>query len=180
MEKIQRNAEISDLCTALGVGLGKKFELDDLRYERVIIMTDADVDGAHIAALLITFFYRYTPGLIDEGRLYMAMPPLYKITQGSKIAYAIDDQHKDELIANEFTGRGKIELGRFKGLGEMMAKQLKDTTMNPATRRLARITIDQDNLPSTEALVETLMGKRADLRYQFIQDHAQFVEDVDV
>ncbi len=180
MEKIQRNAEISDLCTALGVGLGKKFELDDLRYERVIIMTDADVDGAHIAALLITFFYRYTPGLIDEGRLYMAMPPLYKITQGSKIAYAIDDQHKDELIANEFTGRGKIELGRFKGLGEMMAKQLKDTTMNPATRRLARITIDQDNLPSTEALVETLMGKRADLRYQFIQDHAQFVEAVDV
>ncbi len=180
MEKIQRNAEISDLCTALGVGLGKKFELDDLRYERVIIMTDADVDGAHIAALLITFFYRYTPGLIDEGRLYMAMPPLYKITQGSKIAYAIDDQHKDELIASEFTGRGKIELGRFKGLGEMMAKQLKDTTMNPATRRLARITIDQDNLPSTEALVETLMGKRADLRYQFIQDHAQFVEAVDV
>ena len=180
LAKIQANAEISDLCTALGVGLGKRFELDDLRYERVVIMTDADVDGAHIAALLITFFYRYTPGLIDAGRLYMAMPPLYKISQGTKTEYAIDDQHKDELIESVFTGRGKIEIGRFKGLGEMMAKQLKDTTMNPKTRRLARITIDEDNLPSTEALVETLMGKRSDLRYQYIQDHAQFVKAVDV
>jgi len=165
---------------ALGVGIGKKFELDDLRYERVIIMTDADVDGAHIAALLITFFYRYTPALLDAGRLYMAMPPLYKITQGGKTEYAIDDQHKDELIENVFTGRGKIELGRFKGLGEMMASQLKVTTMDKKTRRLARITIDDDNLPSTEALVETLMGKRSDLRYQYIQDHAKFVEDVDI
>lgn len=180
MDKIQRNAEISDLCVALGIGLGKKFELDDLRYERVVIMTDADVDGAHIAALLITFFYRYTPGLIDAGRLYMAMPPLYKLKQGSKIAYAIDDTHKDRLLATEFTGRGKIELGRFKGLGEMMASQLKDTTMNPKTRKMIRITIDDDNLPSTEALVETLMGKRADLRFQYIQDHAQFIEELDI
>ena len=180
LAKIQANAEISDLCVALGVGIGKKFELDDLRYERVIIMTDADVDGAHIAALLITFFYRYTPGLIDAGRLYMAMPPLYKITQGNKTEYAIDDAHKDELIETKFTGRGKIDLGRFKGLGEMNAPQLKDTTTNPATRNLARITIDDDNLPSTEALVETLMGKRSDLRYQYIQEHAQFVDDVDI
>lgn len=180
LDKIQRNAEISDLCVALGIGLGKQFSLDDLRYERVVIMTDADVDGAHIAALLITFFYRYTPGLIDAGRLYMAMPPLYKLTQGSKIAYAIDDEHKDELLATEFTGRGKIEIGRFKGLGEMMASQLKDTTMNPKTRKMIRITIDDDNLPSTEALVGTLMGKRADLRYQFIQDNAQFIEELDI
>ena len=180
LAKIQANAEISDLCVALGIGLGKKFELDDLRYERVIIMTDADVDGAHIAALLITFFYRYTPGLIDAGRLYMAMPPLYKITQGSKTEYAIDDAHKDELLETVFTGRGKIELGRFKGLGEMNAPQLKDTTMNPKTRNLAKITIDEENLPSTESLVETLMGKRSDLRYQYIQEHAQFVEDVDI
>lgn len=180
LAKIQANAEISDLCTALGVGIGKKFDLDDLRYERVIIMTDADVDGAHIAALLITFFYRYTPGLIDEGRLYMAMPPLYKLTQGSKIAYAIDDAHKDRLLETEFNGRGKVDLGRFKGLGEMMAAQLKDTTMNPKTRKMIRITLDDDNLPSTEAMVETLMGKRADLRFQFIQEHAQFVADIDI
>ena len=180
LAKIMANAEISDLCVALGVGIGKKFELDDLRYERVIIMTDADVDGAHIAALLITFFYRYTPGLIDAGRLYMAMPPLYKLTQGRKTEYAIDDAHKDELLETVFTGKGKVELGRFKGLGEMNAPQLKDTTMNPATRNLARITIDGDNLPSTEALVGTLMGKRSDLRYQYIQEHAKFVEDVDI
>jgi len=180
LDKIQRNNEISDLMTALGVGLGRKFELDDLRYERVIIMTDADVDGAHIAALLITFFYRYTPGLIDEGRLYMAMPPLYKLTQGGKTAYAIDDAHREILMKSTFTGKGKVEVGRFKGLGEMMAAQLKVTTMNPATRRLARITIDEENLPTTEALVETLMGKRADLRFQYIQEHAQFVQEVDL
>ena len=179
-EKISRNAEINDLSTALGVGIGKKFDLDDLRYERVIIMTDADVDGAHIAALLITFFYRYMPELLDQGRLYMALPPLFRITQGSKSIYAADEAHKDELLANEFTGRGKIEIGRFKGLGEMMPKQLKETTMDPTTRTLARIVVDEENLPTTEALVQTLMGKRADLRYQFIQDNAEFVNDLDV
>ncbi len=178
--KIMANKEINDLSTALGVGLGKKFNLDDLRYERVIIMTDADVDGAHIASLLITFFYRFMPGLIEQGRLYMAMPPLFRITQGGKSIYASDEAHKEELLATEFTGRGKIEIGRFKGLGEMMPAQLKETTMNPASRKLARITIDEDNLPSTEALVETLMGKRADLRYQYIQDHARYVDDLDL
>ena len=177
-DKIAKNAEINDLSTALGVGLGKKFDLEDLRYERVIIMTDADVDGAHIAALLITFFYRYMKELIDTGGLYMAMPPLFRIQQGSKSMYANDEAHKDRLIETEFTGRGKIEVGRFKGLGEMMPAQLKETTMDPKTRILARITIDAENLPSTEALVETLMGKRADLRFQYIQDHAEFVEDV--
>jgi len=180
MDKISRNAEINDLMMALGAELGKKFDLEDLRYEHIIIMTDADVDGAHIAALLIAFFYRYMPGLIDSGRLYMAMPPLYKITQEARTAYAIDDAHKDDIIANVMTGRGKIDISRFKGLGEMMAKQLKDTTMNPDTRKLARITIDDENLPTTEALVETLMGKRADLRYRYIQDHAQFVKTIDI
>lgn len=175
-EKIARNAEINDLSTALGVGIGRKFNPDDLRYERVIIMTDADVDGAHIAALLITFFYRFMPTLLDEGRLYMAMPPLFRITQGNKSMYANDEEHKELLLETEFTGRGKIEIGRFKGLGEMMPAQLKVTTMDPATRTLARIVVDDDNRPTTESLVETLMGKRADLRYQFIQDHAQFVE----
>jgi len=180
LAKIQANKEINDLATALGVGIGKKFNPDDLRYERVIIMTDADVDGAHIAALLITFFYRYMPTLIDEGRLYMAMPPLFRISQGGKSMYANDEIHKDHLIETEFKGRGKIEIGRFKGLGEMMPAQLKVTTMDPDTRTLARITIDPENLPSTEALVETLMGKSADLRYQYIQDNARFIEDLDV
>lgn len=180
MDKISKNAEINDLMTALGVGLGRKFDIDDLRYERVVIMTDADVDGAHIAALLITFFYRYMPGLIEQGRLFMAMPPLYKIKQGAKVEYAIDDQHKDILIETVFNSRGKIEIGRFKGLGEMMASQLKDTTMNPKTRKMIQITIDDENLPTTEALVETLMGKRADLRFQYIQDNAQFVQELDI
>ncbi len=178
--KIAANKEINDLATALGVGIGKKFNPDDLRYERVIIMTDADVDGAHIAALLITFFYRYMPNLLHEGRLYMAMPPLFRLTQGGKSMYANDEDHKQHLLDTEFTGRGKIEIGRFKGLGEMMPAQLKITTMNPDTRTLARITVDEDNLPTTEALVETLMGKRADLRYQYIQEHAQYVDDLDV
>jgi topoisomerase-4 subunit B len=179
-DKIAANKEINDLSTALGVGIGKKFDPEDLRYERVIIMTDADVDGAHIAALLITFFYRFMPALIDQGRLYMAMPPLFRITQGSKSMYANDEAHKDLLLKTEFTGRGKIEIGRFKGLGEMMPAQLKVTTMDPKTRTLARICTDEDNMPTTEALVETLMGKRADLRYQYIQEHAQYVEDIDV
>ena len=180
MDKISKNAEINDLMTALGTGLGRKFDLDDMRYERVVIMTDADVDGAHIAALLITFFYRFMRPMIEQGRLFMAMPPLYKITQGAKTEYAIDDAHKDELIERVFTGRGKIDIGRFKGLGEMMAAQLKDTTMNPATRKMIQITVDSENLPTTESLVQTLMGKRAELRYQFIQDHAQFVDDLDI
>ncbi|MEE9347192.1 MAG: DNA topoisomerase IV subunit B [Robiginitomaculum sp.] len=177
-DKISRNAEINDLSTALGVGIGRKFDTDDLRYERVIIMTDADVDGAHIAALLITFFYRYMKEMIEQGRLYMAMPPLFRISQGSKSMYANDEGHKQRLLDTEFTGRGKIEIGRFKGLGEMMPAQLKETTMNPESRVLARVTLDSENLPSTEALVETLMGKRADLRFQYIQDNASFVEDV--
>ena len=180
MAKIQANAEISDLSIALGVGLGKRFELEDLRYERVVIMTDADVDGAHIAALLITFFYRYTPGLIESGRLYMAMPPLYKMTQGSKTIYAVDDLHREELMQTEFTGKGKVEIGRFKGLGEMNPAQLKVTTMNPATRTLARITLDIEELATTESLVNTLMGKRSELRFEYIQEHAQFVEAVDI
>ena len=180
MEKIQRNNEINDLSVALGVGLGRKFDLDDLRYERVVIMTDADVDGAHIAALLITFFYRYTPGLIEAGRLYMAMPPLYKMTQGSKTIYAVDDAHREELMQTEFKGKSKVEIGRFKGLGEMNPAQLKVTTMDPTTRTLARITLDEDQMATTESLVGTLMGKRSELRYEYIQEHAQFVEEVDV
>jgi topoisomerase-4 subunit B len=177
-EKLSNNKELSDLALALGVGLGSRFRLEDLRYERVIIMTDADVDGAHIAALLITFFYRQTPALIDAGRLYLAMPPLYRITHGSKTVYARDEDHKTRLLETEFRGK-KAEVGRFKGLGEMMPAQLKETTMSPATRTLARVSLP-DGLSGPSDLVETLMGKRAELRFKFIQDNAGFVDEIDV
>jgi len=177
--KIAANSEIGDLCTALGVGLGKQFDLDDLRYERVIIMTDADVDGAHIAALLITFFFRMTPGLIESGQLYMAMPPLYKMSAGGKTVYALDDLQRAELMETEFKGRSKVDIGRFKGLGEMNPAQLKVTTMDPATRTLARVVIDEEDTVTTESLINTLMGKKADLRFEYIQEHAQFA-DVEV
>jgi topoisomerase-4 subunit B len=179
-DKIMANQEIKDLMLALGVGLGKHFDVDDLRYERVIIMTDADVDGDHIAALLMTFFYKCTPGLIQSGRLYLALPPLYRLSRKGKSVYARNDAHKDELMAGPFSGPGKVEVSRFKGLGEMMPAQLKDTTMNPKSRTLARVTIDMENLPTTEALVETLMGKKPELRFAFIQDHASEIGDLDL
>ncbi|MDQ7077356.1 MAG: toprim domain-containing protein [Robiginitomaculum sp.] len=160
--------------------IGKNFDLENLRYERVIIMTDADVDGDHIAALLITFFYKTMPQIIHAGRLYLALPPLYRLSQKGKSAYARDDAHREELLATEFSGRGKVEVSRFKGLGEMMPAQLKETTMDPAKRTLARIRFDEDNLPTTEALVETLMGKKPELRFAFIQEHAKFVRELDV
>jgi len=150
-------------------------------------MTDADVDGAHIAALLMTFFFRETPKLIENGHLYIAMPPLYRIVQGSKAIYARDDAHKDELMETEFKGRGKIEISRFKGLGEMPPAQLKETTMKPDNRILLRVTVptghgaeDWDDIHDTDELVESLMGKKPELRYAYIQEHAQFVEDIDV
>ncbi|HVY87418.1 MAG TPA: DNA topoisomerase IV subunit B [Hyphomonadaceae bacterium] len=177
-EKLSGNKELGDLATALGTGLAHRFRVEDLRYERIIIMTDADVDGAHIAALLITFFYRQTPGLIDAGRLYLAMPPLYRLSHGGKSVYARDDAHRDELLKAEFKGK-KPEIGRFKGLGEMMPAQLKETTMNPATRTLARVTVPKSG-KTIEQLVETLMGKKPELRFKFIQDNAEFAGELDV
>ncbi len=179
-EKIAANQEIRDLTQALGVQPGNSFDLDNLRYERVIIMTDADVDGDHIAALLITYFYKIMPQIITAGRLYLALPPLYRLSRGGKSAYARDDAHREELLATEFAGRGKVDVSRFKGLGEMMPAQLKETTMDPAKRTMARISIDENNMPTTEALVETLMGKKAELRFAFIQEHAKFVNELDV
>ena len=152
---------------------GSRFNIEDLRYERIVIMTDADVDGAHIAALLITFFYRSMPETIRQGRLFMALPPLYRISAGPLSEYARDDAHRDELLATVFKGK-KVEIGRFKGLGEMMASQLKETTMDPKKRTLARVTVPASE-DEIEDLVERLMGKRADARFQFIQDNAQFV-----
>ncbi|HCY57209.1 MAG TPA: DNA topoisomerase (ATP-hydrolyzing) subunit B [Oceanicaulis sp.] len=178
-DKISANQEISDLMLALGTRPGSKFDLEDLRYERVIIMCDADVDGAHIAALLATFFYRFTPGLIESGRLFMAQPPLYRLTVGAKTLYAQDEAEKDAIMNGEFKGK-RVELGRFKGLGEMTPPQLKATTMNPETRSLARVTIDDAFREEADDLVETLMGKKAELRFQYIQEHAPFVEAIDL
>jgi topoisomerase-4 subunit B len=186
-EKINTNQELRDMTEALGCGTRDKYNESALRYEKIIIMTDADVDGAHIATLLMTFFFKEIPKLIEDGHLFLAMPPLYRIVQGSKSEYARDDAHKDELMKKVFTGRGKIEVSRFKGLGEMPAKQLKETTMDPAKRTLLRITVppnhsDDDKIErrETNRLVEDLMGKKPEKRFRFIQDNAKFAEDLDV
>ena len=178
--KLNTNAEINDLCEALGVGMGTKFNLDDLRYDKIIIMTDADVDGAHIAALLMTFFYTQMRPMIDAGHLYLACPPLYRLTQGAKRVYVADDAEKDMWLEKGLGGKGKIDLQRFKGLGEMDAKDLKETTMDPTTRKLIRVTVDEEMPGETGDLVERLMGKKPELRYQYIQENAQFVEELDV
>ncbi|MEP1833399.1 MAG: DNA topoisomerase IV subunit B [Hyphomonas sp.] len=182
LDKMMNNQEINDLSLALGTALGKKFELDDLRYDRIIIMTDADVDGAHIASLLITFFYRLTPGLIESGRLFLALPPLYKLSNKGTIVYAMDDADRAEKMKEHFKPNQKVDMTRFKGLGEMNPSQLKETTMNPATRTLARVTleaIDDVEIPAEE-LINTLMGKKAELRFRFIQENAAFVEELDI
>ncbi len=207
VDKIRANQEIQDLIQAMGCGAGKDFDLDSLRYEKIIIMTDADVDGAHIASLLVTFYYTHMRGLIENGHLYLAQPPLYRITSSKQSAYARDDAHKDELLETDFKGK-KVEISRFKGLGEMPAAQLKETTMNPHTRILLRVTLpdalaamgihedldgdfaqeeasNQDNPPSSplaqvDDLVERLMGKNAEARFNFIQENAAFVSDIDV
>ena len=178
--KIGTNQEINDLTQALGVGLGSKFNVDDLRYDKVIIMTDADVDGAHIAALLMTFFFTQMRPMIDTGPLYLACPPLFRLTQGAKRVYCIDEAEKNAHLDKGIGGKGRIDVSRFKGLGEMDAKDLKDTTMNPATRKLIRVTIDEDEPGETGDLVERLMGKKPEKRFEYIQENAQFVEELDV
>ncbi len=187
VDKMRNNQELMDLIQALGCGIGSEFNVDKLRYERVIIMTDADVDGAHIASLLMTFFYREMPGLITAGKLYLAQPPLYRISQSEKTIYARDDAHKDALLKDDFSGRGKIEISRFKGLGEMMPAQLRETTMDPRRRSLLRVIVtsangkdSQKEIKETETLVESLMGRKAELRFQFIQENAKFVREVDI
>ncbi len=178
--KLGTNQEINDLTQALGVGLGSKFNLDDLRYDKVIIMTDADVDGAHIAALLMTFFFTQMRPMIDAGHLYLACPPLYRLTQGARRVYALDEAERAMWLEKGLGGKGKIDASRFKGLGEMDAKDLKETTMDPGTRKLIRITIDDDEPGETGDLVERLMGKKPELRFQFISENARFAEELDV
>ncbi len=174
-DKIMANEEIQDIAQALGVGLAAKFDLEDLRYEKIIIMTDADVDGAHIASLLITFFYQEMKDLIDAGRLYMAQPPLFRLTAGAKTVYAMDEAARERLMKSEFKSNQKVETGRFKGLGEMMPAQLKVTTMDPKSRTLARVVIADDKQAGAVDIVERLMGKKPELRFQFIQENASFV-----
>ncbi|BDL40490.1 DNA topoisomerase IV subunit B [Methylorubrum extorquens] len=178
-DKLGANQLISDLTLALGCGTGANFREADLRYDRVIIMTDADVDGAHIASLLITFFYRQMPKLIDKGHLYLAIPPLYRISQGAKSAYARDDADKERIIKTVFKN-GKVEIGRFKGLGEMMPAQLKETTMDPKKRTLLRVAILDEARESTGDTVERLMGNKPEARFAFITERASFADGTEL
>ena len=182
LDKMRGNQEIQDLILALGAGSGRDFTVDKLRYERIIIMTDADVDGAHIASLLITFFYREMQGLLRSGRLFLAMPPLYRITQGGNAIYARDDADKERILAAAGAKRGKAEISRFKGLGEMPAPQLRETTMDPKKRTLIRVALADEEVEGgdTAGLVERLMGRSAETRFRFIQDNARFVRDLDL
>ena len=176
-DKLSQNVQLADLVQALGCGTGERYRDDDLRYEKVIVMTDADVDGAHIASLLITFFYSQMPDLIERGHLYLAVPPLYRLTHGAKTFYARDDKHKDEILKKEFHANAHVDIGRFKGLGEMMAQQLKETTMARSTRTLLRVKIVEDDRKATAISVERLMGNKAEARFEFIQERAAFATD---
>jgi topoisomerase IV subunit B len=176
-DKLAGNQQITDLMQAIGCGTGAHYRQEDLRYGRIIIMTDADVDGAHIASLLITFFYRQMPRLIDEGHLYLAIPPLYRLSHGGKTFYARDDAHKDEILKREFNANAKVEIGRFKGLGEMMPAQLKETTMDPAKRSMLRVVLLPDDRDDTADSVERLMGTKAEARFAFISEKAEFASE---
>ena len=176
-DKLAQNAQLADLAQALGCGTGAHYRDQDLRYEKVIIMTDADVDGAHIASLLITFFYRQMPHLIDNGHLYLAVPPLYRLSHGAKSFYARDDKHKDEILKKEFHANAKVEVGRFKGLGEMMPAQLKETTMDRRKRTLLKVVLAEGERKPTASSVERLMGTKAEARFDFIQERAEFADE---
>jgi len=176
-DKLAGNQQLADLVQALGCGTTVHYRDDDLRYDKVIVMTDADVDGAHIASLLITFFYRQMPQLIERGHLYLAVPPLYRLNHGGKTLYARNDAHKDELLAKEFRANANVEVSRFKGLGEMMAHQLKETTMDPKKRTLLKVILVADDRADTDSSVERLMGNKAESRFAFIQEKAEFASD---
>jgi len=180
VEKLRQNQELKDLIEALGCGVGDRFDAAKLRYGKIIIMTDADVDGAHIASLLMTFFYRELPALIRDGRVYLAQPPLYRLTQGAKSVYAMTDQDRDRKIKSGFKAGSKVEISRFKGLGEMPPATLKDTTMDPGKRTLLKVVIPAEDRAATSNLVESLMGRRPELRFAFIQERATTVADLDV
>lgn len=186
-DKIMANEEIRDMTEALGCGRRDKYNEDALRYEKIIIMTDADVDGAHIASLLMSFFYQEMPKLIENGHLYIALPPLYRLTQGGKSIYAADDEEKERLLKTEFKNAKNVDISRFKGLGEMPPYQLKETTMDPKKRTLLRVVIphkateeEAEEAVYTSSIVERLMGSKPEHRFKFIQEHAKFVENLDI
>ena len=179
-DKMHANQELNDIVQALGCGTRAQYDENALRYERVVIMTDADVDGAHIASLLMTYFYREMNGLIANGHLFLAQPPLYRLSQGSKTAYARDDQHREELLLGEFKGRGKVEISRFKGLGEMPAAQLRETTMDLTLRTLLKVSIPSGEEKKIACRVEDLMGRKPETRFAFIREHAGFVSNLDI
>ncbi|MCL4712546.1 MAG: DNA topoisomerase IV subunit B [Pseudorhodoplanes sp.] len=176
-DKLAQNQQLADLIQALGCGTGTHYRAQDLRYEKVIVMTDADVDGAHIASLLITFFYRQMPKLIEDGHLYLAVPPLYRLTHGGKTVYARDDRHKDTLLKKEFHANARVDVGRFKGLGEMMAAQLKETTMDPRKRTLLKVILVDREKTKTAKSVDQLMGTKPEARFAFISERAEFAKD---
>ncbi|MCX7932839.1 MAG: DNA topoisomerase IV subunit B [Rhodovarius sp.] len=171
-DKLRQNQELRDLIEALGCGVGERFDLGKLRYGRIVIMTDADVDGAHIAALLMTFFYKELPELVRAGRLYLAQPPLYRLQAGGVSVYAMDDADRDRLLKRAFKPHQKVEISRFKGLGEMPPAILRETTMDPKRRRLLRVILPPEERARTAELVEALMGRRPELRFRFIQENA--------
>jgi len=186
-DKMRQNQELRDLLEALGCGSRDQFDSDKLRYEKIIIMTDADVDGAHIASLLMTFFYQELPGLIRGGHLYLALPPLFRLAYGQTVVYARDDAHKENLLRTVFAGKKNIEISRFKGLGEMPPAQLKETTMDPVRRNLVQVTLpsnrteeEKEENREVARLVESLMGRKPELRFRFLQERARFATDLDV
>ncbi|MFC0384459.1 DNA topoisomerase IV subunit B [Muricoccus vinaceus] len=179
-EKLRGNQELRDLVEALGCGIGDRFDLARLRYGRIIVMTDADVDGAHIAALLMTFFYKELPALVREGKVFLAQPPLYRLQHGAKSIYARDDADRERILKREFKANQKVEVSRFKGLGEMPPMSLKETTMDPRKRTLLRVVLPQEARAETAELIEALMGRRPELRFRFIQDNASKLDEAEV
>ena len=179
-EKLRQNQELKDLVEALGCGVGDRFDATRLRYGRVIIMTDADVDGAHIASLLMTFFYRELPELIRAGHIYLAQPPLFRLTHGAKSVYAMNDADRARKMKSAFKANAKVETSRFKGLGEMPPSALKETTMDPKRRTLLKVMAVAEDRLRTDEIVESLMGRKPELRFQFIQERARTVEELDV
>jgi len=181
---MSQNQEINDLKMALGLDQTNSKEIDRLRYNKIIIMTDADVDGAHIAALLLTFFYNNYPEIIERGHLYIAQPPLYRITFNGQSLYAQSEETKSKIISEKFNGNGSIS--RFKGLGEMPPAQLKETTMSPKTRNLIKVTLPKRNIDEADKrrdvdnLVNVLMGKKPELRFRYIQENASTIDEYDI